>query len=298
MRETFTEMVLRRRFKERLRGWLLAYESPRLQMAALVAFSGGAGFLASVSLLHLGLEWIPLRYVLAVSFAYVVFLALLYGWIRQRRRRDRDAGYSELVARDFDGGPSFDPAGAVPRKAAGDSGFSGGGFDWGVPRSEGTSGGGSVFSGGGGRFGGGGASGAWEGPRVAAAVPPSSSDWDGLDLSFDVDEGAMYIVLAIAALLLLAASIWIVVTAPSLFAELLLDGGLSAALYRRLGRIPHPWLDTALKKTLLPFFFTALILGATGVVMWIYAPEARSLGGVLAHSSQVERGTTPPPRRP
>lgn len=54
---------------------------PRLQMTAIVAATGLAGFLASVLLLHLGILKMWQRYPLAVLASYGVFLLLLKLWI-------------------------------------------------------------------------------------------------------------------------------------------------------------------------------------------------------------------------
>jgi hypothetical protein len=61
------------------RGW------PRVLMASIVAIAGGAGFLASVVLLRLGVEAMGARYAAAVAIAYVVFLAELGLWIWAQR---------------------------------------------------------------------------------------------------------------------------------------------------------------------------------------------------------------------
>ena len=258
MPESPSDEAERSRLTERLRRALLKQESPRLQMAVLVSLSGAAGFLGSVALLRAGLERIPVRYVTAVAIAYGVFLLLLWFWILRRRGQIRGASGGGSSSSDID------PVGVLD--------FGGG--------SSGGSGSSSGFSAGGGRFGGGGASGDWGGSLAKA----SSSGGGGIDLDLDGDDAIVVIVIAVAALVLLGASVWIVFTAPTLFAELLLDGGLSAGLYRRLGRVQRePWLETALKKTVVPFLVAALTLGAAGLVMERHAPEARSLGGVLAH---------------
>lgn len=66
------------RFRQRLeqRG------HPRLQMALLVAITAGAGFICSVALLHAGVAALWLRYLLSVGLAYLVFLGLLWLWMR------------------------------------------------------------------------------------------------------------------------------------------------------------------------------------------------------------------------
>lgn len=89
--------------------------------------------------------------------------------------------------------------------------------------------------------------------------------------------------LAIVAVVALAfSSMWIVYSAPSLFAELLVDGVLSATLYRRLRGIEtHHWLETAVRRTVSPFVVTAAVVGLCGAVMHHYYPSAQSLGDII-----------------
>jgi hypothetical protein len=63
---------------------LLREGSPRAQMFILVSLTGLAGFGASAAMLAAGLEAMGLRYLLAVIAAYVVFLSLLWMWLRTR----------------------------------------------------------------------------------------------------------------------------------------------------------------------------------------------------------------------
>ncbi len=55
---------------------------PRLQMTLIVAITGAAGFVASYLLLHAGLREMWVRYPAAVGFSYLVFLFLLWLWLR------------------------------------------------------------------------------------------------------------------------------------------------------------------------------------------------------------------------
>lgn len=61
---------------------LMRLHSPRLQMFLIVALTAAAGFLASVSLLDVGLDALGQRYALSVIIAYLVFLLLLRTWVR------------------------------------------------------------------------------------------------------------------------------------------------------------------------------------------------------------------------
>ena len=94
------------------------------------------------------------------------------------------------------------------------------------------------------------------------------------------------VILFVAALLL--SSVWVVYSAPVLFAELLVDGVLAASLYRRLrGLESQHWLETALKRTVWPFLVTCFVLVAMAWGMQVYAPGAHSIGEVMRH---VEAG--------
>jgi hypothetical protein len=81
---------------------------------------------------------------------------------------------------------------------------------------------------------------------------------------------------------------YMVYSAPALFAELLVDGALSASLYHRLrGLETRHWLETAFRHTALPFALAAAIISASGWAMSVYAPEAHSLGDVIVHARQI-----------
>ena len=55
---------------------------PRLQMTLMVMLTGAAGMAASYALLKGGVQMMALRYPLALRIAYIVFLVLLYLWLR------------------------------------------------------------------------------------------------------------------------------------------------------------------------------------------------------------------------
>jgi len=225
---------------------------PRLQMLFLVLITGGSGFLASVSLLHLGLSMMSMRYLLAFLVAYGVFLLLLWLWLRTSAEDYLDAP-SDL--------PQFNSGPDLPS-----------------------------FSGDGGSFGGGGASADFD----SAYIPDNAmgSGTDGLDdiageafgAAAEAEEFAIPLIVLLLVVSLLLSSLWIVYSAPMLFAELMLDGVLVSTLYRRLRRLEQRhWLETAVRRTIWPMVLTAIMLTACGWGMQHYAPEAVSLGGVLQH---------------
>ncbi len=99
---------------------------------------------------------------------------------------------------------------------------------------------------------------------------------------FAIPLGILLVVVAVV-VTVLTASLSIVYSAPILFAELLLDGVLAATLYRRLRRLDsRHWLQSAVRRTFVPFAITALLMMAAGWGLSVYAPTARSLGEVLA----------------
>jgi hypothetical protein len=226
---------------------------PRLQMALLVALTGAAGLLASYLLLQAGLHAMWLRYPLALAAAYLVFLALLWLWLRTRAEDYLDLPDASIDLPSARDGPA----------AAGDA----------------------VAPGGGGDFAGAGASTRFDAPLAGGGG--GSGQGMGLDLVGDADEMAIPLIVIALAIGLALSSLYVVYAAPALLAELLLDGVLAATLYRRLrGLSSTHWIQTALRRTALPFALTAVFLLACGAALQGYAPDARSIGDVLRHAAR------------
>ena len=235
----------RPRLVQRLQQHLERDGWPRLQMALLVALTGAAGLLASFVLLQTGLQAMWLRYPLSLGAAYLVFLGLLWLWLRTNASDYVDA---PIAPDDLD---LLTNHSAMPE----------------------------LVSGGGGDFAGGGASASFD-------APASNTLGDSLGSVADADEFAIPLAVLMIAAGLALSSLYIVYTAPVLFAELLLDGALAATLFRRLrGLTAQHWLETAVNRTAMPFLLTAIFLGLCGAGMQAYAPEAHSLGDVLQHAA-------------
>lgn len=227
---------------------------PRVQMSLIVGLTGAAGLLFSFILLQLGVTSMALRYPLALLLAYGAFLVLLWLWLRTK-------------ADDYVDVP--DLSGLVP---------------------SGPNGSAPSFEGGGGHFGGGGASGSFDGP---ASFAPVDSDASPLSeaasaLGDGADELAIPLVVMAMVLGLALASLYVVYAAPILFAELLVDGALSYALYRRIQAADSPhWLESAVRRTALPFLLTGVFLAVSGAAMAAYAPGAHSIGEVIDASHRT-----------
>ena len=231
---------------------------PRLQMCLLVTITGAAGFVASFTLLQVGFTEMWLRYLISFGIAYLMFLLLLWLWLRTRADDYRADNYIDI--------PDFTGHHPSPSSA------------------------GNPVSGGGGDFGGAGASAHYDMDSGNILGVSDSGDVasDALGAAAEAEEFAIPLVVLIFIGVLLMSSFFMIYSAPVLFAELIVDGVLSASLYHRLrGLETNHWLETAIRRTVWPFLLTALIVSASGWAMKVYAPEAHSIGDVVSHSKRA-----------
>lgn len=226
---------------------------PRLEMFLLVSLTGMAGFLTSVLLLHFGLHTIWLRYLLSIVSTYVVFLLLLKIWLTWKTNKANLDGLEVI--------------GDIPLS---------------IPRSSSSTSSPS-FQGGGGTFDGGGASGDYSSPSSEGA----GFIGEAMGSVAEAEEAAIPLIV-IGALIFGLLSIFIVTfslvsSAPILFSELLVDGMLSASLYKRLkGVDSHHWLESAVKRTFWPFVFFTLTFVIVGWTIGHFIPDVHSLGELLS----------------
>lgn len=246
----------------RIRELIQRRASPRLHMSALVMATAAIGFFASYLMLKAGLTLMAVRYPLAVIIAYGGFLGLVSVWLRRFRLRERQQA-ERTSSVDFD-------IVQVPFDLMGRTGGDGPDF------------------GGGGGFSGSGASRAFDGPSEGVVMPvrPSGSGGGkgggGFDLDFDGDGIVVVVVVGAIAAISLSVLLYVVYIAPALFAELLLDAGLAAGLYKRLSRVERrSWLTTAVRNTAVPAMLVAGLLALAGAVMQGVYPEAVSIGRVV-----------------
>jgi hypothetical protein len=254
---------LRSRAIERLKRHLVRTGMPRIQMAIIVLATGAVGFLCSVILLHLGVNRMAIRYPLAVGLAYLVFFVLLRVWLSYQRARLQ----GQRISADLLDIPDLD---ITAVRGSGDAvepiHFGGG-----------SSGGGGA----GGHFG------PADAPDVSE-VPASTVAETGGDavscIPGDLDEAWILAIPLLAATAALIASLYVVYSAPALFAELLLDGALVTGLYRRLRGLDHRhWVAGAIRHTWIPVLIVALVFLAAGSLMEWLVPAVRSLGDVWRH---------------
>lgn len=220
---------------------------PRLQMALIVLVTAVAGLVGSHVLRLGGMDSMPLRYPLAVLLAYLVFLLLMWIWLRVRG----DAMADAVISNGGGGGSSS------------------------------TSPAGPNWVGQGGQSGGGGASASW---APAAGSGSSAGEPSVLALA-DGEAGvpllALLAVVAVAAGTLLAAS-WVIWSAPVLMAELLVDAAIAGGLYRRMqGMRAQGWWRLCLAHTFWPLLGVLAFSVALGWVAQEMVPHATTLAEVV-----------------
>ena len=219
-------------------------------MTLILLLTGFLGFLSSFLLLHSGVFQMWLRYPLAILSAYIAFLLLLRLWLAFHRSQ---------------GNYNFD-----------------GHFDLPISGSGGTASPNTDFNfSGGGDFGGGGAGGNWGDSVSSSSYSGGDSILNGISFDVDLEELGLLILAIVALLGGLFASLYIVYIAPVLLAEILVDGLLLGGLYKRVEKIERKhWLQTAVRKTLVPALLCILFFGIAGGAFQIFAPEAKSIGEV------------------
>jgi len=251
--------TLRQRLVARLAKHLASTSQPQFEMLLLVALTGLAGFVAASVLLRIMAYHMGFRYAIAALVAYAFFIALLRLWVALHRQRiDVTGELGEALLRGLEGpGPGAPP-----------------------------------FQGGGGEFGGGGAQGSFADADTARIVvhtvrsqqrafAKGASEGGAMpDFSLD-DLLAIAILGALVAAGLVAAG-YLVSAAPETLAELLLDGGLSAGLYRRLRTAAsRNFLDTAVNRTGVPFLVVFFFFVVGGTLLQGLYPSCHMLGEVL-----------------
>jgi hypothetical protein len=241
--------------------------SPRLTILIILAFAGAAAFLTSFVCLTAGVDSMALRYAFASIAGYLAFVVLIRGWIAVRRGWAPEDNLPDPLEAGFDA--VMDAGGDLVARGVGRGAQAVRGFA-------------------GGHSGGGGGGSAWspEPLEPVAPVPsgPPSGGSDGGWFSIDLDDGFIFILLAILAAIggILCIG-YVIYIAPMLLAEVALDAALVTAVYRRLRREDRAghWSGAVLRHTLVPAAILVFFMFVAGFAAQLYAPEARSIGGVI-----------------
>lgn len=116
---------------------------------------------------------------------------------------------------------------------------------------------------------------------------------ESVGISLDLDELLLVLIPIAITILALVASLYVIITAPAFFAELLVDGVLVGGLYRRLRRLERrSWYATGLRRTWWMFLGIAVLFGVGGFVIQTLEPSIRSIGDI---SRVVFDGAAPEP---
>jgi hypothetical protein len=106
----------------------------------------------------------------------------------------------------------------------------------------------------------------------------------------EAEEFAIPIFVVIFAIAIAVASLYVIYIAPLLLAEVMVDGVLSYALFRRVKGLESPhWIKTAIKRTFWPLVATAVTLCIAGALLSSYAPGSKSIGEAMSHEKMKDQ---------
>lgn len=231
-------------------------ESPRLAMLVILSAAGLSGFLASYGLLQAGMQSMGLRYPIAAVAGYAVFLVGIRVWLAVRRK-DLWPDLPDAV----------------------DPGVSAGG-DW-APVEP------TVSFGGGGGFSGGGAGGSIDPVGGSGSLPElcASPDIGGLEAAADLDELGVVVLVIVAVAFVIAGlvgTISVIVAAPSLLAEVLVDAVIAGTAYRHLRHLTKGhWIRGTVGRTWKSVAALVVTLSIAGILLQSLGTGVDSIGDVF-----------------
>jgi len=249
------------RSREAWRSFLERRYSPRLHMSLILAASGFVSMVVSWAMLAGGVDSMLVRYPVAISFSYGMFLLGVWIWLQLMGLRE---GLGILD------GPSGDVGGYNTGRIVTDA------------------------RGGGGTFDGGGASTAWA--ESESAVParivsasPRSGSGSGSGFSFDLDGDGL--VLVLLALALVAAvffcSGYLVFYAPDVLAEAAFGAALTGTLAKTAAKQSRDgWVSGVVRKTWWPYAVILVLALAFAGFAAHHFPQAKTFKQAVAMAAQ------------
>ena len=229
----------------------------RLHASLIVSATFGAGFLANLALLQLGLDAVLARWLLAIAIGYSIFFLLVRLWLAYVGARAMlEPDMANVVV--IDAGPGR-PAIDVP------------------------------FRGSGGAFGGGGATGDFATARsltgeAALARPlPASGKASAVGFDLDIGDGFLVVVLGLIVLALVASlfgtALYFVWIAPELLVDAAFGALLASGALKGLRRIDEPdWDGHVWRATWKPLATVVVVAIVAALALGHWFPKARSLG--------------------
>lgn len=244
----------RQRSIRRVAGSLERESFPRATLLGFVSVAGLSGFLASAGGLALGLSSPAVRYALASLVGYLSFLLALSVWLRSRRRDD-----ASLT--DIDLQPLAELSAKKAETFGGGGGFSGGGSGGRIHAAANVS------------------------DLAPAAEAKGNLLGSAAGIAADADEGAVVLaplLLALALIIGIAASVSVVWQAPVLLAEVLVDGTVAALVYQRVKARPAiHWTSSVWQRTWKPALAITVTLTVFGAIIPWLVPGADSIGDLF-----------------
>jgi hypothetical protein len=264
--------------REQFKAALARRYSPRMHMSLILMASGLASMVTSWTLLHAGVHSMVVRYPIAITLAYAVFLLGVWTWLCAMGFMGSAKGNDSPNARKSKGsGLDID----LPSGGGGGGGAGGGGGS-GV----------SIPRGGGGSFDGGGASASFADGRapmimnlqaqapdaptqVAASAGKSGG---GFDLGGIDGDGIVLIVLAIALVaVIFVTSGYLIWSAPDVLTEAAFGAALTGTLSRpTAAHASSGWVAGVVKKTWWPYALVLLAAIAFACYAGVHYPEAHT----------------------
>lgn len=258
---------------------LLRHAFPRLVMMLLLTISGGAAFLVAFGLLRAGVVSMAVRYGAAAIVGYLLLLCLFRLWLWAAVRRivrvesEPHESLTDTIA-DALSHVDLHDSGSVngPFDGGGGFGGGGGGTSWGEGSPAGVAHGASAS---------GHATHATSSSHsFSVAHHGGGSDVTGdVGLDIDLDDGWIVVIPIIAAVAIGVVVLGVVWSAPTLFAELLLDALVGAGIYRGLRRWETSyWLESAVRRTRWAAAAVIVIAIAAGALIQHFVPDVVSIG--------------------
>jgi hypothetical protein len=234
-----------KKLKKAVKAKLLNHGSPRLQMTLILFFTSSIAFVSSTLMLKVfNITAMWFRYSAAALIAYLFFFFALWLWMFYIRANENTKIIMEEIISEADGELKNFLEGEM---VEGIQSISSSGSETGL--STGDGGKGSGFS---------------------------------LDLDGDAIKGILIVIVVMVALSLLVVFGYIIVAAPALLSEALVDAAVVGAFYKRVRKIQGSnWLLGAIRGTWIPFVIIVAVLSIAGIVIQYLKPEFVSLGDVV-----------------
>lgn len=241
--------------REKVKRYLVQRFYTRFHMSLILSCSALAAMLTNWLLLHGGIHAMWLRYPLAVSVAYLMFLAGVWLWLRYmglgRRTESKSSLVENLDVTDVpfgNGGGRLELSDALPRGA-------------------------------GGQFGGGGAHASWD--EAGTAGDSASSAGVGATSGGFVDLDGEGLILLLLALLLIASvfllSGYMLWFAPDILGEAAIGALFAGGLAKSAKRQDNAdWVAGVVKKTWWPYAIVLALSLAFALYAAAHYPDART----------------------